>query len=226
MSQPTRTKGISASSSRWPRRRRTSGCRPRLCGDGIGRRLGAVRRPGSDYRYYRRADLEPFRLEYRRAEEAAAARADSSLRHCERRHRGQRPRCATRNARRTARCASTSPTRNDPAIVQIPVGCGKTGIMATLPFGIAEGRVLVITPNLTIRKGVADALDITSRECFWTKTRVLSDFTAGPWTAVLDGPNANLHDCDREPLRRDATSSSSRARPIGGCPSSRRTSST
>lgn len=82
----------------------------------------------------------------------------------------------------------------DPAIIVIPVGCGKTGIIATLPFGIAQGRVLVITPNLTIRKGVTDALDLSSRECFWTRTRVLSDFTAGTWTAVLDGPKANIND--------------------------------
>lgn len=30
-------------------------------------KLAAVRRPGSQYRFYRRADLEPLRLEYRRA---------------------------------------------------------------------------------------------------------------------------------------------------------------
>src|SRR5690349_10886522 len=41
--------------------------------------LPALRRPGSDYRHYRRADLEPFRLQYRRAQEAAAAGADSSV---------------------------------------------------------------------------------------------------------------------------------------------------
>jgi hypothetical protein len=55
--------------------------------------------------------------------------------------------------------------------------------------------VLVIAPNLTIRKGIFDALDITNRECFWPKTRVLSDFTDGPYAAVLDGVDANLHDC-------------------------------
>lgn len=156
--------------------------------------LPALRRPGSDYRYYRRADLEPFRLQYRRAQEAAAAGADSSV-------------FATANADIEANPALRDPQREahrevrehfahrtDPAIVQIPVGCGKTGIMAILPFGIARGRTLVITPNLTIRKGVADAVDITSPQCFWTKCRVLSDFTAGPWMAVLDGPNANIHD--------------------------------
>ncbi|MHB1844824.1 MAG: DEAD/DEAH box helicase, partial [Deltaproteobacteria bacterium] len=42
---------------------------------------------------------------------------------------------------------------------------------------------------------IFDALDIASRECFWTKTRVLSDFTQGPYAAVLDGIDANIHDC-------------------------------
>ena len=33
------------------------------------------------------------------------------------------------------------------AIVQIPVGCGKSGLAALLPFGISKGRVLIISPN-------------------------------------------------------------------------------
>jgi DNA repair protein RadD len=153
--------------------------------------LPAVKRPGSAHRYYRRADLEEFRLEYRRAQDAmgkasifATANADVEA--------NTLLREPQREAHRAVRehFASSS----EPGILQIPVGCGKTGIISTLPFGVAEGRVLVITPNLTIRKGVTDALDITNRECFWTKTRVLSDFTAGPWFAVLDGARANVHD--------------------------------
>jgi DNA repair protein RadD len=154
-------------------------------------RLPAVKRPGSSHRYYRRADLEEFRLEYRRAQDAAGkvsifATANADI------EANDLLREPQREAHRAVRehFASSS----EPGILQIPVGCGKTGIMSTLPFGIAEGRVLVITPNLTIRKGVQAALDVTSRECFWTKMRVLSDFTAGPWTAVLDGPTANVHD--------------------------------
>lgn len=154
-------------------------------------RLPAVKRPGSSHRYYRRADLEEFRLEYRRAQDTsgtvsifATANADIEA--------NDLLREPQREAHRAVREHFAS--SNEPGILQIPVGCGKTGIMSTLPFGISEGRVLVITPNLTIRKGVQDALDITSRECFWAKTRVLSDFTAGPWTAVLDGPSANVHD--------------------------------
>lgn len=156
-------------------------------------KLVAVRRPGSNYRYYKRADLEPFRLEYRRAEEGddepgllfqtanANIEANDLLREPQ------------REAHRAVR--EHFEKADQPAIIQIPVGCGKTGIISTLPFGVASGRVLVIAPNLTIRKGIFDALDITNRECFWTKTRVLSAFSGGPYAAVLDGIDANLHDC-------------------------------
>ena len=40
------------------------------------------------------------------------------------------------------------------AILQIPVGCGKTGLAVLLPLGLAEGRVIVIAPNLTIKDGL------------------------------------------------------------------------
>ena len=79
------------------------------------------------------------------------------------------------------------------AILQIPVGCGKTGLMALLPFEIAQGRVLVIAPNLEIRRGISTAFDVAGRECFWTSTRVLTDVSHGPFTAVLDGQDANIH---------------------------------
>lgn len=85
---------------------------------------------------------------------------------------------------------------NEHVILQIPVGCGKTGIIATLPFGIARGRVLVITPNRTIRKGLSEALDLSNTGNFWRSTGALHDFSSGPYRAVLDGVDANLHDCN------------------------------
>jgi superfamily II DNA or RNA helicase len=157
-------------------------------------RLKPVRRPGSGYRFYRRPDLEPFRLEYRRAEQAAEQadhlfqtittdiEANSQLRE---------PQQGAHRAVRTHFESS-----NEPVILQIPVGCGKTGVIAILPFGISKGRTLAITPNLTIRKGVADALDITDPKNFWRRTGVIHDFSAGPYRAVLDGIDANLHDCN------------------------------
>ena len=86
--------------------------------------------------------------------------------------------------------------RTNHAVLQIPVGCGKTGLMAILPFGIAQGRVLVIAPNLEIRRGISSALDIAGQDCFWISTRVLTDVRHGPYTAVLNGQNANIHDCE------------------------------
>jgi superfamily II DNA or RNA helicase len=81
------------------------------------------------------------------------------------------------------------------AVEQIPVGCGKTGLISILPFGIAHGRVLVIAPNLTIRNQIADAVDITNVEGFYRRAGVLADLSAGPYRAVLDA-DANLGDCD------------------------------
>ena len=157
-------------------------------------RLKPVRRPGSGYRFYRRPDLEPFRLEYQRAELAAeqldhlfqTITADVEA--------NPKIREPQQGAHRAVR--QHFETFNEPVILQIPVGCGKTGVIATLPFGIAKGRVLVITPNLTIRKGVADALDVSDPKNFWKRTGVIHDFSSGPYRAVLDGVDANLHECN------------------------------
>ncbi len=153
----------------------------------------AVRHPGNGYRHYRRADLEPFRLEYQRAAAPSSNPGElfqSANANIEANELLREPQ---KDAHRAVR--EHFAENQTPAILQIPVGCGKTGIMASLPFGIATGRVLVITPNLTIRKGVATALDIASRECFWAKTRILDDFQNGPYFAVLDSSDANIHDC-------------------------------
>ncbi|MFN8232238.1 MAG: DEAD/DEAH box helicase family protein [Actinomycetota bacterium] len=81
------------------------------------------------------------------------------------------------------------------AVEQIPVGCGKTGLITLLPFRIARGRVLVIAPNLTIKRQLRDALDVTSQGCFYRKVGALTDLTDGPFVASLDA-DANLSDCD------------------------------
>ena len=82
-----------------------------------------------------------------------------------------------------------------PTIVQVPVGCGKTGLMAILPFGNCASRALYIAPNVTIRAGLAAAVDTQSKNCFWEKVGVGRLSRNGP-SAVLDGPNAQMSDCD------------------------------
>ena len=154
-------------------------------------KLKSVRHPGNHYRYYRRSDLEPLRLEYQRAEQknpgALFTTAVASIENNERLREPQRE--AHKHVR------DHFEEHRGPAIIQIPVGCGKTGIIATLPFGISQGRVLVIAPNTTIRRGIAEAIEAGHPKFFLGKANVLSSFSDGPFVAVLDGPQANIHDC-------------------------------
>ena len=81
------------------------------------------------------------------------------------------------------------------AMIQIPVGCGKTGLAALLPLGLAAGRVLVIAPNLTIKDGLFDAMNVSNRQkCFWRKTRVLAkeQMAVGPLVCTLDTGNISI----------------------------------
>lgn len=80
-------------------------------------------------------------------------------------------------------------------VLEIPVGCGKTGLISILPFGIAKGRVLVIAPNLTIKDQIAASLDISNPDSFYRQAGVLAEFSRGPFRAVLDS-EANISDCD------------------------------
>jgi len=157
-------------------------------------KLLPVRHPANDFRYYKRADLEPFRLEYQRAETLASSIGTFFQKTIADVEGNALLREPQREAHREVREHFASNT--NPVIIQIPVGCGKTGIVATLPFGVSKGRVLVIAPNTTIRKGIVDALDISDPSSFFKKTKVLTNFADGPFTAVLDGPAANLHDCN------------------------------
>ena len=81
------------------------------------------------------------------------------------------------------------------AVEQIPVGCGKTGLIAILPFGIARGRVLAIAPNLTIRDQIAAAADASNPDNFYRAAGVLTDLRNGPFRSVLNA-DANVHDVD------------------------------
>ncbi len=81
------------------------------------------------------------------------------------------------------------------AMEQIPVGCGKSGLITLLPFGVACGRVLVIAPNLTIRDQLVAAFDSTNPDCFYRTSAALTDLRRGPFVAALNA-DANLSDLD------------------------------
>jgi DNA repair protein RadD len=156
-------------------------------------KLTAVRRPGSQYRYYRIADLEPFRLEYGTAEKAKDMlagffdAAEAKI--------GGNPQLREPQKKAYKAAAEHFAQHDTPAIIQLPVGCGKTGVAAILPFGLSHKRTLIIAPNTTIREGLYADLNISNASCFWKKAGVLDSFTAGPFTALVDGPKANMDDC-------------------------------
>lgn len=95
--------------------------------------------------------------------------------------------------------------RHTHAIIVLPTGVGKTGLMGLLPFHICEGRALIITPQLTIKDSVVDSLDPSNPDSFWYKrkifdrvddTPVLAEFTSGIKREILDTANIvvlNIH---------------------------------
>lgn len=60
------------------------------------------------------------------------------------------------------------------AIIVLPTGVGKTGLIGILPYGISNGRILIITPQVTIRETVVDSLDPEKVNNFWLKRKVFS----------------------------------------------------
>ncbi len=75
----------------------------------------------------------------------------------------------------------------EPAIIQLPVGCGKTGAMSLAPFGLSSSRVLVLAPNVTIRENLAAKLDYAKPESFWRKTGVFANGAAPVVAELSDG---------------------------------------
>ena len=84
--------------------------------------------------------------------------------------------------------------KSNPCYVQLPVGCGKTGLIGLTPFGLAQGRVLVVAPNLTIRQNIIRELDISDANNFYSKRGIFLPEN-GPFLTELK-TGANHHDCD------------------------------
>lgn len=72
------------------------------------------------------------------------------------------------------------------AIVVLPTGVGKTGLMGILPYHICKGRVLIVTPQLTIKDTVIDSLDPDNPESFWNKRKVFSRIEEAPTLVEYD----------------------------------------
>ncbi|MEX0049550.1 DEAD/DEAH box helicase [Clostridium butyricum] len=59
------------------------------------------------------------------------------------------------------------------ALIVLPTGVGKTGVMGLIPFGLCKKRTLIITPGNTIKNTVLESLDPSNPDNFWYKRKVI-----------------------------------------------------
>lgn len=60
------------------------------------------------------------------------------------------------------------------AIIVLPTGVGKTGVMGILPYFISKGKVLIIAPRVAIKDNLVKQLDPLQPDNFWLKRKVFS----------------------------------------------------
>lgn len=77
------------------------------------------------------------------------------------------------------------------SLIVMPTGSGKTGVMSILPFGISNGRVLIIAPGKIIRKTVYRHLDSSNspERTFWIKQKIILEKQSLPKTFLYTGFN-------------------------------------
>lgn len=83
------------------------------------------------------------------------------------------------------------------AIVVLPTGVGKTGLMALLPFHISGGKVLIIAPQIVIRDTVVDSLNPENPANFWLKQQVFSSVKELPVLVEYQGKDTSKEILER-----------------------------
>lgn len=63
-------------------------------------------------------------------------------------------------------------TPSGEALVVLPTGTGKTGLISIAPFGICNGRVLIITPGLVTKQSISKSQEILS-DNFWVNCDII-----------------------------------------------------
>jgi DNA repair protein RadD len=63
---------------------------------------------------------------------------------------------------------------NKEALVVLPTGTGKTGLISIAPFGICKGRVLIITPGLVTKQSIKKAQEVLE-DNFWVNFDIIFD---------------------------------------------------
>lgn len=86
---------------------------------------------------------------------------------------------------------------NGEALIVLPTGTGKSGLISILPFGISEGRVLIITPGLITKKSVVKTLH-PLEDNFWLNYDVIFDPEDVPVVEEYEADmlDSSLDNCD------------------------------
>lgn len=86
-------------------------------------------------------------------------------------------------------------TDREIAIV-LPVGCGKSGLIALAPFAVGATRVLVVAPQVKVAKQLHDTFDPTAGSKFFYKERGVIESPPFPEPVEIRGTAANRSDLD------------------------------
>lgn len=83
------------------------------------------------------------------------------------------------------------------ALVVLPTGTGKSGLISIAPYGVVNGRVLIITPGLVTKKSVVKTLH-PLEDNFWLNCDVLLDPEDLPIVEEYDSGmlRSSLEKCD------------------------------
>ncbi|MFJ1767997.1 DEAD/DEAH box helicase [Amycolatopsis sp. NPDC088138] len=77
--------------------------------------------------------------------------------------------------------------------IVLPVGCGKSGLLALAPFAVASKRTLLVAPNLNIADQLNSDLTPSNPKYFYLKRKVLSG-SEFPEPAEIRGTATNFTD--------------------------------
>lgn len=83
--------------------------------------------------------------------------------------------------------------------VVLPVGCGKSGLIAITPYATQARRALVIAPGTRIRRQLGEDLRASSETNFYERCAVLDGQGGFPETVVVASGRVNMDDirhCD------------------------------
>ena len=79
--------------------------------------------------------------------------------------------------------------------VVLPVGCGKSGLLALAPFAAKSKRVLLVAPNVKIADQLLGELTPSDPKYFYVKRKVLAD-SPFPEPAEIRGTSGNIGDLE------------------------------